>query len=699
MIKKTLKYLGIILLSVIVLLAIYIAFNFTYLKRIVTSNGTEQVRSVEWYEPKVEMKAATQPKEINNIPNNSSAMTEQYAEAIQYAEDVNSSAFLIWQGGELILDKYWAPYNKENYTQTHSIHKSLLSMLVGIAIDEGKITSIDDPASKYIDDWIEQPLGQISVKNLLTMTSGLGEKEPASFFLFSQFMRLLNDPDISAVARSLPQKVEPGSEFEYINTNPQLLVDVLESATGKSYETYLQNKIWSKMAANSGYLWMDRKEGTPHGYCCLMAQPEDLLRIGLLVLNKGKINGEQVVPKSWIEDAIAPSEMNPNYGYLMWRGTPYVKQRKYSASGPFTALHSEPYIADDVIFFDGFGGQRVYIIPSRDLIIVRVGETRMDFDDSIIPNRVISSLDAKKVKEEASQHHKFTLGMIDTTIKADHTDTLDIQVTYPANSQGEFPLIVFSHGNFLTANAYHQLIDTWVKKGYVVAAPTHLDAGGFEAGSQARKEHGSDWLTASRVLDMQVTANQISTILEDTENFKGQVLTNKYIAAGHSYGALAAQILGGASLQVQGDSSRNIPNSLKDDRVVGVVAFSPPGVMENRLTAKAWTTMDTPQLVITGTKDVLPPFWPNYEMHKVSYENALAGENYLLVLNEVDHYFGNLIGRLDHVVNPQKQALQNASDISLHFMQTYMNNNNTIVTPFSDLQLDDFSEVVQFEHR
>ncbi|WP_426369373.1 serine hydrolase [Pseudocolwellia sp. HL-MZ7] len=699
MIKKILKSLGLVLLTALTILAIFIAFNFTYLKRIVTSNGIEQVRVVDWYEPTVEMRATPEPEKINKIPNNNDAMNEQYSDAIEYAEQINSSAFLIWQGGELILDKYWAPYSADNYTQTHSIHKSLLSMLVGIAIDEGKITSVDDYASKYIGEWVDQPLGQITVKNLLTMTSGLGEKKPPNFFLFSQFMRLLNDPDISAVAQSLPQKIAPGTEFEYINTNPQLLVDVIESATGQSYETYLQDKIWSKMAAKSGYLWMDREDGTPHGYCCLISQPEDLLRIGLLVLNKGKINGEQVVPESWIEDATRPSADNPNYGYLMWRGTPYVKQRKYSATGPFTALHSEPYLADDVIFFDGFGGQRVYIVPSRELIIVRVGETRMDFDDSIIPNRVISSLDAKKVKEEASQHHKFTLGMIDTTIKADHTDTLDIQVTYPANSQGEFPLIVFSHGNFLTANAYHQLIDTWVKKGYVVAAPTHLDAGGFEAGSQARKEHGSDWLTASRVLDMQVTANQISTILEDTENFKGQVLTNKYIAAGHSYGALAAQILGGASLQVQGDSSRNIPNSLKDDRVVGVVAFSPPGVMENRLTAKAWTTMDTPQLVITGTKDVLPPFWPNYEMHKVSYENALAGENYLLVLNEVDHYFGNLIGRLDHVVNPQKQALQNASDISLHFMQTYMNNNNTIVTPFSDLQLDDFSEVVQFEHR
>ena len=699
MFKKALKSLGLVLLTVLIVITIFVAFNFTYLKRIVTSKDIEQVRVVDWYEPTVEMTFNQKAEKLDRIPNNNNAMNEQYAEAIDYAEKINSSAFLVWQGGELIFDKYWAPYSRENYTQTHSIHKSLLSMLVGIAVKEGKITSLDDPASKYINDWVEQPLGQITVKNLLTMTSGLGEKKPPNFFLFSQFMRLLNDPDISAVARSLPQKIAPGTEFEYINTNPQLLVDVLESATGQAYETYLQDKIWSKMAANPGYLWMDRKNGTPHGYCCLISQPEDLLRIGLLVLNKGKINGEQVVPKQWIEEATSPSANNPNYGYLMWRGTPYSERRIYSASSPFKALHSEPYIADDVLFFDGFGGQRVYIIPSRDLIIVRVGETRMDFDDAILPNRIISALDAEKRVENNTATLEYSVGVSNTTISAPHNENIDVLITYPTNVSGEFPLIVFSHGSFLAADTYHNLIDTWVKQGYVVAAPTHLDSGGVEAGTKAREEHGSDWLTASRVLDMKATADQVNTILSNIDDFNGQVLNNQYIAAGHSYGALAAQILGGASLQVQGDSTRAIPENLKDDRATAIIAVSPPGTMGERLKAEAWSTLDTPQLVITGTKDVLPPFWPDYKMHQISYESAKPGNNYLLVLDGVDHYYGNLIGRLNKSEAPQQQALENASDISLRFAQAYLNQNNSVPTSFASMPLDGYSTIVSFEHR
>jgi len=699
MIKNIFKWLGIIFLSIVLLIAIYTAFNFTYVKRIVTSIGVEQVRSIDWYEPTVEVLPTQQAAALDLIPNDNDAMHDKYADALQYAQDTNSSAFIIWQGGELVMDKYWAPYNKESYTQTHSIHKSLLSMLVGIAVEDGDIASVDDNASKYIGNWVEQPLGQITIKNLLTMTSGLG-KEPAKVFLFSQFLRLLNGTDISAVAQSLPQKIAPSTEFEYINTNPQLLVDVLESATGQQYETYLQDKIWSKMAASPGYLWMDREDGTPHGYCCLIAKPEDLLRIGLLVLNKGKINGEQVVPKSWIEKATQPSINNPNYGYLMWRGTPYTKNRKYVASSKFSILHSEPYIADDVIYFDGFGGQRIYIVPSRDLIIVRVGETRMDFDDAILPNRVISAIDADiDATQKTSKKTPHKIGMLDSTIHTEHNEKLNVRVTYPVDVSGDLPLIVFSHGSFLTADTYHQLTDNWVSQGYIVANPTHLDTGGFKAGMKAQKKYGNDWLTASRVLDMKATADQVSSILLQAEGFEGNVINNNYIAAGHSYGALSAQILGGATLQRQGDASRKIPKSLNDNRVSAVIAFSPPGTMGERLTAQAWTELNTPQLVITGTKDVLPPFWPDYKMHQISYESAQPGNNYLLVLKDVDHYFGNLIGRLDKQEDPKTQALQNASSISLHFAQIYLNNNTQQITDFADIELSSFSEVAKFEHR
>jgi CubicO group peptidase (beta-lactamase class C family)/dienelactone hydrolase len=695
MIKKIMKSLGIALSAIALVVAIFVAYKFTYIKRIATSMGTEQVREVDWYEPKIAMQAAKKPEKIIFTQPQNTSTDRQFADAIEYAQDINSSAFLVWQGGELIVDKYWAPYDKNSYTQTHSIHKSLLSMLVGIAIDEGAITSIDDPVSKYLGHWIEQPLGQISVKNLLNMTSGLGE-EPASFFLFSHFLRLLNETDISAVAQSLPQSVAPGQEFEYINNNPQLLVDVLESATGQSYETYLQDKIWSKVAESKGYLWMDREDGTPHGYCCLIAKPEDLLRLGMLVLNHGQVNGQQVVPKQWLEEATAPSKMNPNYGYLMWLGSPYVEHRKYSAKSAFSVLHSEPYLAEDIIYFDGFGGQRVYIIPSRDLIIVRVGEMRMDFDDALLPNRVIAALEAKGAAEQKTE---YKVGVIETDISAPHNEALNLHISYPLNVHGDLPLIVFSHGNFLTADAYQKLTDPWVSQGFVVVAPTHLDAGGVEAGTSARQKYGSDWLTASRVLDMRASADSIANILAEVQDFKGSVITDKYIAAGHSYGALTAQILAGAKLELQGDANKTIPTTLVDERVAGVIAVSPPGTLPNVLSNKTWSDFTAPQLVITGTKDVLPPVWNDYKMHEVSFHSAVEGNNYLLVLKDVDHYFGHLIGRLNETNNAQEQALKTVSDTALSFAKGYLSQDVNKRNQFAQMPLANLAEVLQFTHR
>ncbi|MFT2092746.1 alpha/beta fold hydrolase [Paraglaciecola sp. 2405UD69-4] len=659
---KILKFVGLLFALLLAVIGLFIAFNYTYLERLYTGSSIEQVREVDWYEPTVELSPDTQTAELFISEPQLARQEEQFAAAIDYAEKVNSSAFLVWQDGKLLAEKYWSPYNADNYTQTHSIHKSLLSMAVGIAVSEGDIESIHDPVSKYLGEWTSQSKGQISIENLLNMSSGLG-KEPAKIFIFSHFLRLLNALDISEVAQSLPQKLAPGVEFEYINTNPQLLVDVLEVATGQSYEDYLSDKIWSKMAADPGYLWMDRENGTPHGYCCLIARPEDLLRIGLLVLNKGQANGQQVVPKEWIQQATQPSKLNPNYGYLIWRGTPYTPLRKYYAKSSFGVAHSEPYLADDVLFFDGFGGQRVYIVPSKKLVIVRVGETRFDFDDSILPNRVIEALDTPQ---------EFKVGYKDTVINTKHSGEVKVHLAYPQNAEQEFPLIVFSHGNFLDATSYDNLIEKWVTKGYVVAAPAHLDAGGREAGMAADEKYGSDWVTASRVLDMSATIDQLPGLLSITADFKGTLNTHNVIAAGHSYGALAAQLLAGATLETLGNSTIDIPEPLMDDRVVGVVAISPPGLFPGRISEKTWATLNKPQFVVTGTADVVPPFWPTYEAHLVSYENAMKDNNYLLVLDKMDHYLGNLIGRLDREEAPQELALNNLAEQSLNFMEAYL---------------------------
>lgn len=693
---KFLKVSALTLGVLVFIVAVIVILNFTYLKRTYTGFSAEQVRDIAWFEPKSELAPSGDTPPLSFSDKARIQQDSRFEKAISYAESMNTSALLIWHDGELVTERYWSPYDQASYTQTHSIHKSLLSLAIGIAISEGAINSLQDPVSKYLGEWIDQPLGEIKVEHLLNMTSGLG-KEPAKIFLFDHFMRLLNATDISAVAQSLPQKVLPGEEFEYINNNPQLLVDVLEVATGQPYETYLEEKIWSKVAAHPGYLWMDREEGVPHGYCCLMAVPEDLLRIGLLILNKGQANGQQVVPASWISEATAPSELNPNYGYLIWRGSPYSALRKYSAVSEFAVQHSEPYIADDLLFFDGFGGQRVYIVPSLDLVIVRVGETRFDFDDAVLPNRIIESLSDDPVLSS------YKIAYADIAIQVEHIEEkLDVRISYPENAAGNYPLVVFSHGHYLTNNDYHALTDKWVERGYIVAAPLHLDTGDMKVVQALGEKLGSDWILAARVLDMQAVLNQIDLVAKSMQGFEGAINTDKVIAAGHSFGALSAQMMAGAKPQKLGNSIYPIPEALDDKRVAAVIALSPPGTVPGYLEEETWKNLSIPQLVVTGTKDVFEHVWTDYREHIISYTVAVPGDNYLLVLDGMDHYLGNLIGRLDREEAPQIQALENLVERSLLFMDSYLDTDSSDLSREQLNHIDDFLDhtgVVTYERR
>lgn len=306
------------------------------------------------------------------------------------------------------------------------------------------------------------------------------------------------------------------------------------------------------------------------------------------------------------------------------------------------------------------------------------------------------SIPSNKVGADIPKLYK--VGHAEVTITAEHAEAIDLVVSYPINSKDNFPLLVFSHGNGLDANAYHNLTNKWVELGYVVVAPNHLDSGSTEKAGLAQKKYGSDWVSASRVLDLSATINQIETIIPQLSDFKGGVNTEKIIAAGHSFGALTAQMLAGATLEKQGNSERKIPFSLKDNRVVAVVAISPPGLIPNFLSQNTWTTFDTPQLVVTGTNDISPPFWPTYDVHLVSYESAVAGNNYLLVLDGADHYLGNLIGNLNREEAPQELALKNLIDQSIVFINHHLRfSTGNKLNNLKDVQVR--KGVVRYEHR
>ena len=313
--------------------------------------------------------------------------------AIAYAKAMDSFALLISHKGELLVEKYFGEFDKSLRPESASMHKSVVGLLIAAALSDGLIDEVDTPIKNYTPEWRDDPRGDIRLLDLLTMSSGLenlsfigGPSSPAMRYV-------VEGENARATTLGLTLGTEPGSKFQYSNAVTQLLVIVLEAATGKPYHEYLSERLWRPIGALDAYVWLNEADGFARGYTTLLARARDWLKVGQLIKNKGRVNGEQIIDENILSNATAPSRLNSNYGWQIWRGGEYQKKRYYNTEKTGIAVStSAPYLVDDLLFFDGFGGQRVYISRKKDLVIIRLGEVRFDWDDSVIPNLVIEAL-------------------------------------------------------------------------------------------------------------------------------------------------------------------------------------------------------------------------------------------------------------------------------------------------------------------
>ena len=346
------------------------------------------------------------PERINSgngfvLNHNQESLTispEVLSQAIAYADDNKSHALLIFHEGKIQLEHYFMGFSEKTQTQTASMHKTVLAILIGIAIDQGYIKEVDEKAFNYISEWTDDDRNKITIKQMLQQSSGI-DYPSFSINPLTEWNQLVVGDHIEEVTLNHLQKKKPNSEFAYNGINPQALGILLQRATGQKYSTYLADNLWKALAGDDAFVILDsEKNKMPRMFCCLDATAKDWLRIGLLILNKGKIGNQRVVSEQWIDAMITPSDLNPNYGYLTWLGREHQENRMYNEKSSSTAYHSEPFIDKDIIYLDGFGGQRVYIVPSKNLVIVRTGSIRMSWDDSRLPNLISKGIsgDVKK---------------------------------------------------------------------------------------------------------------------------------------------------------------------------------------------------------------------------------------------------------------------------------------------------------------
>jgi CubicO group peptidase (beta-lactamase class C family) len=390
-VRRGIRWFGIALLIPVAAAGLFALFNWTLAANLWRTSGAT-IADTARFTPRATVKGCPGVSSLPTAPLPPGTL----AAAQRYSDREQGRGLIVLVDGKLAYERYASGFTAETRTLGMSMHKSVLGLLMGNAIRDGLIGSVDDPVGRYLVEWKDDPRGRITLRQLMAMAGGL--KNPAmGKFDFDAFELALGN-EATAAALNASAVEPPGSRFNYTSVNAQLIGTVLDRAARTSgrggYARYLSDSLWCAIGNADALLWLDRPGGDPRYFAYLDAGLRDWARIGQLMLDRGQINGRQVVPSAWIDTMIAPSPRNPNYGLLVWRGTPWIKARPYNREIAMTVPQGEPFLANDVVYFDGFGGQRVYVIPSRRIVIARVGEMSMTWDESALVNAVLRALPA-----------------------------------------------------------------------------------------------------------------------------------------------------------------------------------------------------------------------------------------------------------------------------------------------------------------
>ena len=279
-------------------------------------------------------------------------------------------AFLVIKDDSIRMEQYHDGYSDSSLSNSFSMAKSVIGLLVGAALDEGKIKSLDQPVYQFYPEYNHGDNRMLTIRHLLTMSSGLDYDESYTS-LTSPTTRAYYDTKLRQQMNDLCVKEDPGKKFEYRSSDTQVLSYVLKAATGKTVSEYASEKLWKPMGAEYDAQWsLDHEQGDEKAYCCIYSNARDFARIGKLMLNGGRWNGKQLIAEAYIRESLTPAPLldgdkpNTEYGYQWW-------------------IHEQE--GTKVYYARGILGQYIFVIPSAKIIIVRLGHERGEKDASGTP--------------------------------------------------------------------------------------------------------------------------------------------------------------------------------------------------------------------------------------------------------------------------------------------------------------------------
>jgi CubicO group peptidase (beta-lactamase class C family) len=280
-----------------------------------------------------------------------------------FLDNDRNTGLLVLQGDTILVERYQYERKPEHRFESASMAKTVLGMLVGFALQEKSIKSIEDKAEQYVPELKGHPYGEVTIRNLLTMSSGMQFHEAAEGRDAEavQMARLsVGGQSVGGAATVLPftKRERPqGQAFNYSSGDSQVLGLALRAAVGKPLADYLSEKIWQPMGAEADAHWLVDKGGNEAGFCCIGATLRDWGRFGLLLANYGSLDGKQIIPAEWVKAATTPeaphlrvgrATRNNGYGYQTWITS--GREPRFAALGIY--------------------GQGVYVAPVQKVVIV-----------------------------------------------------------------------------------------------------------------------------------------------------------------------------------------------------------------------------------------------------------------------------------------------------------------------------------------
>jgi CubicO group peptidase (beta-lactamase class C family) len=288
-------------------------------------------------------------------------------QATSQGKPAYTRAVLVVYDGKIVGEQYASGFDKNTVMLGWSMSKSVTSALIGILVKEGKL-NINAPAP--VPEWKNTEKETITIKHLLQQTSGLAFEE--NYSKPSEVTNMLfKEGDMGAFTAKLPLKHPPGTVFNYSSGNSNILSRIIRhTVSEKNYAAFPYHALFQKLNMRSILLEPDAS-GTFIGSSYSYATARDFARFGLLYLNNGVWNGEQILPPNWVQETVQPSEAaaQKQYGYQFWLNG-------FDETKPNQRLF--PDVPADMFYASGFGGQNIFIIPSKKLVVVRTGLHKID---------------------------------------------------------------------------------------------------------------------------------------------------------------------------------------------------------------------------------------------------------------------------------------------------------------------------------